>query len=332
MASAGSPIAPSPFPKMTPSPTEPSSSVPPIPFLREGSSAAPDREQSADVGPVRDHPVEVAARNGFGPLSGRAKEVWHGDSAPCVTCGQLVSRSALSCTHCAQDLHPMMIERMRAHAGPWYVFEHVRPFPGVNLERIIRQIHRGLITETSIVRGPNTDYQWRYAVETPGLSIYFLRCWRCHAEIAPTYAFCPKCHSHLYFDVPVAPTIGDDGAMRPPFPPPTPVQFGESASPYDDPSLPPPERADHDEATPELDALRSAIAAAPQLAAPPLKASATRQGSTSYGIIVGLLIAATVLFLTIVQLRSSALQSPPPTTATPPRPTPTTKSPSSLPP
>jgi hypothetical protein len=128
--------------------------------------------------------------------------VWHGQAKPCVSCGQLVRREQRECDHCGQDLSDEMIDKMRAHAGPWDVFEHVRPFPGVSLERIIRQIHRGVLTETSIVRGPATDFQWRFAVETAGLCRYFGRCWKCHAEVSPSDTYCPTCLEYLSFEKP----------------------------------------------------------------------------------------------------------------------------------
>ncbi len=152
--------------------------------------------------PTGSHPLEVAARGGIGPLSAKGSEVWHGRAKPCVTCGQLVARDATECEHCGQDLSPEMIEKMQAHAGPWYVLEHVRPFPGVSLELIIRQVRRGLITETSIVRGPATDYQWRFALETPGLCRYFGRCWECHGEVSTSDTHCQECLSHLTFEKP----------------------------------------------------------------------------------------------------------------------------------
>lgn len=150
--------------------------------------------------PPGDHALEVAARSGFGPLSPVAKRVWHGEAIPCVTCGQLVHREDDRCDHCGQDLREEMIEKMRAHSGPWYVLEHLRPFPGVALDRIVRQIRRGLITETSIVRGPSTDYQWRFAVETPGLCRYFGKCWHCHYDVGPADSYCQGCLSHLSFE------------------------------------------------------------------------------------------------------------------------------------
>lgn len=154
--------------------------------------------------PPGSHALEVGARRGIGPLSPHGQEVWHGHALPCVSCGQLVPRDASECDQCAQDLTPAMLEKMRAHAGPWYVLEHIRPFPGVSLERIVRQIHRGLITETSIVRGPSTDYQWRFAVETPGLCRYFGRCWSCHEEVSPSDSYCRHCLSYLSFEKPRA--------------------------------------------------------------------------------------------------------------------------------
>jgi hypothetical protein len=162
--------------------------------------------------PPGDHPLEVAARRGFGPLSLRATEVWHGGARPCVTCGQLVLRDGAECEYCGQDLSPEMLERMRAHAGPWYVLEHVRPFPGISLDRVIRQIYRGLITATSIVRGPATDYQWRFAVETPGLCRYFRRCWSCQVEVSLTDARCRSCSAWLMFDPPPSSHAAGEGA------------------------------------------------------------------------------------------------------------------------
>lgn len=164
-------------------------------------------DSTAEVEPVYppgDHPLEVAARRDFGPLSPLSKTYWHGRGKPCVSCGQLVLRDSTVCDNCEQDLSPEMLEKMKVHAGPWYVLEHVRPFPGVTLDRIVRQIRRGLITETSIVRGPSSDYQWRFAVETPGLCRYFNRCWQCHEAASPADTYCQNCLAHLSLERPPA--------------------------------------------------------------------------------------------------------------------------------
>lgn len=149
--------------------------------------------------PPGEHPLEVAARSGFGPLSPMAKQFWHGEAVPCASCGQLAHRDDQECPLCGQDLSPSMLEKMRVSAGPWYVMEHIRPFPGVRLDLIIRQILRGVITETSIVRGPETDHQWRFAGETPGLCRYFDRCWNCHDSVSRDDLHCPVCLCYLDF-------------------------------------------------------------------------------------------------------------------------------------
>ena len=175
----------------------------------DGSAAAqqPTTANGAGETPPGDHPLEVAARRGIGPLSPLGRGVWHGQARPCVSCGHLVLRNQRECDHCGQDLSDQMIKKMRAHAGPWDVFEHLHPFPGVSLERIIRQIRRGLLTETSIVRGPATDFQWRFAIETPGLCRYFGRCWNCHGKVSPSDTYCAGCLAHLSFEKPRPVTV-----------------------------------------------------------------------------------------------------------------------------
>jgi len=153
-----------------------------------------DRQRAIGVGL---HPIELAAQRGIGPLSELAAEAWHGQAKPCPSCGQLVRRTASGCDLCGQDLRPQMLLKMQAHAGPWYVLEHVRPFPGVRIERLIKQIRRGVLTGTSIVRGPTTFHQWRFAAETPGLSKYLGLCWRCQAPVSELDTICLGCRAVL---------------------------------------------------------------------------------------------------------------------------------------
>ena len=151
-----------------------------------GISTTPDSEA--------DHPLTVAARNGIGPLSARSREVWHGQSAPCASCAQLNDREAQRCAHCGQDLSAPMLEKMAKHSGPWFVYDNVRPFPGVSLERMVSLIRRGALQPTSIVRGPTTRYQWRYAIEAPIISRHLGRCWRCQATVILDDSACPECN------------------------------------------------------------------------------------------------------------------------------------------
>ena len=161
-----------------PSPLEPT---------EEGESAsASGRANSLSV-------LELGARRGIGPLSGLSAGVWHGEARPCVSCGHLLRRLDEACTQCGQDMTGLMLEKMQAHAGPWYVHEHVRPFPGVSLERLIRQIRRGVLNRSTVVRGPTTHHQWRFASETPVLSKYLGHCWVCQAKVKPAERTCGTC-------------------------------------------------------------------------------------------------------------------------------------------
>jgi RNA polymerase subunit RPABC4/transcription elongation factor Spt4 len=144
--------------------------------------------------------VEVGARRGIGPLSPLGKIVWHGEARPCVSCGHLIRRTAARCQHCGQLLTGDMIQKMRKYSGPWYVLEHVRPFPGVSKERLILQARRGVLTHATIVRGPSTHHQWRFAAETPALSKYLGVCWACQATVHEDDTTCPVCRKNLDSD------------------------------------------------------------------------------------------------------------------------------------
>ena len=170
--------------------------------LRDSSRASQEgaRAQALGADFSKLSAVEQGAVRSIGPLSPLGKRVWHGESRPCVSCGQLVRRTAARCDQCGQVLSGEMIYRMRQHSGPWYVHEHVRPFPGVSKERLILQIRRGVLTPTTIIRGPGTHHQWRYAAETPGISKYLGVCWACQATVHADDAVCPVCRTNLDSD------------------------------------------------------------------------------------------------------------------------------------
>jgi hypothetical protein len=144
--------------------------------------------------------VEVGAQRGLGPLSPLGQISWHGEARPCVSCGQLMRRTAARCEHCGQLHTGDMIQKMRRYSGPWYVLEHVRPFPGVSKERLVVQARRGVLTMSTIVRGPSTHHQWRFAAETPGLSKYLGVCWACQAHVHADDLTCPVCRKDLESD------------------------------------------------------------------------------------------------------------------------------------
>lgn len=251
--------------------------------------------------PPGNHPVEVAARDGFGPLSALVREVWHGQAAPCVSCGQLVRRGDGQCGHCEQDLSPDMLAKMRAYAGPWHVFEHVRPFPGVTFERLVRQVRRGLLTETSIIRGPTTDHQWRFAVETPGLSRFFGKCWKCHGDVTLSDIYCRTCRAYLPVDaLPGAALARNE----------TPADVGTAKA---DPTYPEGSQKDQGESestNPEWAALKAAIEQADPDRLVRREEGPIRVGGVGIGwFSAGLALLAMLVLLVVVKARTETSQS-----------------------
>ena len=175
----------------------------------------PPADGSSATSPTRLNAVELGAKRGIGPLSPLGGRAWHGESRPCVSCGQLVRRTVEVCDQCGQDMSRAMVEKMQALSGPWYVLEHIRPFPGVMLSRLIRQVRRGVLTKTTIVRGPSTYHQWRFAAETPILSKYLGCCWSCQAEVEHTDRMCPVCRADLDAGFQHDGTIADDHSEAP---------------------------------------------------------------------------------------------------------------------
>jgi hypothetical protein len=268
------------------------------------ASGSPPTPASTDPASTKLSAVEIAAAKGIGPLSPLGLKVWHGEAYPCVSCGQLVRRSAIVCDGCGQDLSLKMIVKMQAHAGPWYVHEHVRPFPGVTLDRLIRQAQRGVLTATTIVRGPTTHHQWRFAAETPGLSKHLGVCWACQGKVNEADAQCGACQVNLDQPAGEQPLMGAPAPQAPPVPPratPAPATsavpvtrpasgLAETLAAATVPSDPP--AGDHD-----LERIRAALGAASvQYGADADK----RKRPVPMGWIIAAILAATVLVLLVV--------------------------------
>ena len=271
--------------------------------------------------------VELAAERGIGPLSPLGMKVWHGEAFPCVSCGQLVRRNQIRCSECGEDLSLKMIMKMQAHAGPWYVHEHVRPFPGVTLERLIRQVQRGVLTPTTIVRGPTTYHQWRFAAETPGLSKHLGLCWNCQAKVTPEETHCGVCRVNLDQPAGLAPGMeppeSDDQPLATP-PPPPPTQTATppaTPAPPPPPPAPEPEQAEAPQASPPAPAPlpRQDVAADMAQLQEALRSSAPppadkEEKAFPTGIIIAAIVLATVLgLLGIVKLREHSRTANQPT-------------------
>ena len=82
---------------------------------------------------------------------------WRGDQAPCVYCGQVISRAEERCPHCRTSMSVAVRLASREIIGPWYYLDPRNlSGRGVTFEALIKMIEKGRIRHDSIVRGPTT--------------------------------------------------------------------------------------------------------------------------------------------------------------------------------
>ena len=123
---------------------------------------------------------------------------WRSDVAPCIYCGQIVSRREERCPHCRASFSTAVRKASREVLGPWYYLDARNPSGrGVTFETIIKMAEKGRIRPDSVVRGPTTHQDWMYAAETPRLAKYLGMCPHCFAEAKPEEAYCSRCQLNM---------------------------------------------------------------------------------------------------------------------------------------
>ena len=123
---------------------------------------------------------------------------WKGDQAPCVYCGQNISRQIDRCPHCRTSFSLAVRKASREIIGPWYYLDLRNPSGrGVTFETLIKMIEKGRIRADSVVRGPTTHQDWMYAAETPRLAKYLGMCPHCFAEAKPEDVYCTRCQLNM---------------------------------------------------------------------------------------------------------------------------------------
>jgi hypothetical protein len=123
---------------------------------------------------------------------------WQGDQAPCVYCGQVISRTADRCPHCKTSFSLAVRRASREIMGDWFYLDQRNPSGrGVTFETLIKMIEKGRIRPDSIVRGPTTHQDWMYAAETPRLAKYLGTCPHCFAEAKPEDVYCTRCQLNM---------------------------------------------------------------------------------------------------------------------------------------
>jgi hypothetical protein len=124
--------------------------------------------------------------------------VWQGGEAPCVYCGQVISRTEERCPHCRTSMSVAVRRASREVIGPWYYLDARNPSGrGVTFETLIKMIEKGRIRHDSIVRGPTTHQDWLYAAEAPRLAKYLGVCPHCFGEAKPEDTYCTRCQLNM---------------------------------------------------------------------------------------------------------------------------------------
>src|SRR6516162_10245360 len=80
----------------------------------------------------------------------------------CPFCGSLNEDASKPCPKCTLADTPAMRQATKARIGPWYVLQTRNPAaPGMKFATLQALMRKGLVTATSIVRGPTTHQLWR---------------------------------------------------------------------------------------------------------------------------------------------------------------------------
>lgn len=111
----------------------------------------------------------------------------------CPYCGDEQPRGA-ACGSCRGRVDAASRQATHAQMGPWFVRDAARPFaPGCSLETLARLVERGVVTRSTVVRGPGSQQFWMRAERVAGISHWFGVCHACAGAVAPGSAACPAC-------------------------------------------------------------------------------------------------------------------------------------------
>lgn len=112
----------------------------------------------------------------------------------CPYCGHAQHDPADRCTACGGFFDPLSRKVSQQHMGPWFIRDSKMPFrPGCSYDVIVKQVERGRIKPTTIMRGPTTRQYWSIARNVPGVAHLLGYCHECGHRVDPKDAQCPKC-------------------------------------------------------------------------------------------------------------------------------------------
>ena len=114
----------------------------------------------------------------------------------CQSCGKIFRGEGTLCPSCREL--PSEKEAPPQKEGLWSVLgEGTETLTGLAFEQLLQMVKLGEIGRYTTVKGPTTDYQWKYASETPRLCRYLNICYNCGARVETRQTFCHICGGDL---------------------------------------------------------------------------------------------------------------------------------------
>ncbi len=147
----------------------------------------------------------------------------------CPYCGSTQSEPEDRCAACGGFFDPLSLKVTQQHMGPWFIRDRHHPFrPGCSYEVLAREVEKGKVKPTTIVRGPTTRQFWSVARNVAGLSHLLGYCHACGAHVEPDAGRCEACGEVFYApsqrdqlglapagaDVRAVPTLSDSGTFQ----------------------------------------------------------------------------------------------------------------------
>lgn len=116
----------------------------------------------------------------------------------CPYCGSTQSEPEDRCVACGGFFDNLSLKVTQQHMGPWFVRDRHHPFrPGCSYEVLKKQIERGKVRPTTIVRGPTTRQFWSIARNVPGVAHLLGYCHACGSHVETTAERCPQCQTRF---------------------------------------------------------------------------------------------------------------------------------------
>ncbi len=129
----------------------------------------------------------------------------------CPYCGNTQTQPDDRCAGCGGYFDQLSLKVTQQHMGPWFIRDRHNPFrPGCTYDVLVKQIQKGKITPTTILRGPTTRQYWSVARHVPGVAHRLGYCHACGARVEPTDQTCSHCGESFF-----APQIRDNLGLAP---------------------------------------------------------------------------------------------------------------------